>query len=74
MLPLVIKLLTATCRQPSFSKPRAAKKNLPSPRGRGIEVYESSGNIFADLGFEDPEEELRKAKVRSNDLDQKGLS
>lgn len=28
-----------------------------------IEVTPSSGNVFADLGFEQPEEELAKAKL-----------
>ena len=28
-----------------------------------IEVKESSGNVFADLGFEEPQEELAKADI-----------
>ncbi|MDX2225273.1 MAG: helix-turn-helix transcriptional regulator [Rhodospirillaceae bacterium] len=28
-----------------------------------VEVTESSGNVFADLGFDDPEEELARAKI-----------
>ena len=28
-----------------------------------VEIIEGSGNIFADLGFENPEEELARAKV-----------
>ncbi|OJU08521.1 MAG: XRE family transcriptional regulator [Alphaproteobacteria bacterium 64-11] len=35
-----------------------AKKREPE-----IEVTASSGNVFADLGFEQPEEELAKAKL-----------
>jgi len=30
---------------------------------KAIAVIESSGNVFADLGFSDPEEELTRAKL-----------
>ena len=32
---------------------------------RKIEVYEGSGNVFADLGLPNPEERLLKAKIVS---------
>ena len=32
----------------------------------GILVTESSGNVFADLGFTQPEEELTKAQLASH--------
>jgi predicted XRE-type DNA-binding protein len=34
-------------------------------RETGIAVTPGSGNVFADLGFADPEEELAKAKLAS---------
>jgi len=43
----------------------------------GEAITESSGNVFADLGFEDPEEELAKAKlvvVLSQVIAQTGLT
>ncbi len=33
----------------------------PSPPDDELPIVESSGNVFADLGFADPEEELAKA-------------
>ena len=38
-----------------------AKKQEPY-----IPVIPSSGNVFADLGFEEPEEELTKAQLASH--------
>ncbi len=32
----------------------------------GIPVSENSGNVFADLGFDQPEEELTKAQLASH--------
>ncbi len=31
--------------------------------GESVEYTESSGNVFADLGFDEPEEELAKAEI-----------
>jgi len=42
-----------------------------------IKITESSGNVFADMGFENPEEELAKAKLVyaiSKVIDAKGLT
>jgi len=39
----------------------ATKTRTPRAKREKIEV--SSGNVFADLGFEDSEERLRKAKL-----------
>ena len=41
--------------------PKATKARSAGTKGEKIEV--SSGNVFADLGFEDSEERLRKAKL-----------
>ena len=41
------------------------------------EITESSGNVFADLGFDEPEEELAKAQLTSlitTIIDRKGWS
>ena len=35
-------------------------------QARGIPVTENSGNVFADLGFAEPEEELTKAQLASH--------
>ncbi len=37
--------------------------------GRKIKVTPSSGNVFADMGFENPEEALTKAKIASRIYD-----
>lgn len=42
---------------------KSARTKRPSPQGEKVEI--SSGNVFADLGFEDSEERLIKAKVAS---------
>ena len=42
-----------------------------------VKVTRSSGNVFADLGFADPEEELAKAKLvsaLSEVIEEKGLT
>ena len=44
-------------------KRKVTKTNGPSTRSERVEV--SSGNVFADLGFEDSEERLLKAKLAS---------
>ncbi len=36
-----------------------------SKRASNASVTESSGNVFADLGFSNPEEELAKAQLAS---------
>jgi predicted XRE-type DNA-binding protein len=38
---------------------------MAKKRGREIAVTPGSGNVFADLGFAEPEEELAKAKLAS---------
>ena len=43
--------------------PKATKARSAGTKGEKIEV--SSGNVFADLGFEDSEERLLKAKLAS---------
>lgn len=40
--------------------------NPGSKAGTTIPVTESSGNVFADLGFDAPEEELAKAQLASH--------
>ena len=42
---------------------KAAKSESPRLKSEKIEI--SSGNVFADLGFEDSEERLLKAKLAS---------
>jgi predicted XRE-type DNA-binding protein len=42
---------------------KSAKTKRPSPKREKVEI--SSGNVFADLGFEDSEERLLKAKLAS---------
>lgn len=39
---------------------------MAKKRQREVEVTPSSGNIFADLGFDQPEEELAKAKLAAH--------
>jgi predicted XRE-type DNA-binding protein len=38
---------------------------MAGKRETGIAVTQGSGNVFADLGFAEPEEELAKAKLAS---------
>src|SRR5881394_17591 len=45
------------------AKPKATKPKSPGTKSEKIEI--SSGNVFADLGFEDSEERLLKAKLAS---------
>lgn len=55
------------------TKPKSAKTSRPSRKRSKIEI--SSGNVFADLGFEDSEERLLKAKLASKIaqlIDEKG--
>src|SRR2546423_15101516 len=42
---------------------KSARTKRPSPKREKVEI--SSGNVFADLGFEDSEERLLKAKLAS---------
>ena len=42
---------------------KARVKRTRKPRARRERVVSSSGNVFADLGFEDSEERLLKAKL-----------
>jgi predicted XRE-type DNA-binding protein len=52
---------------------KSAKTKRPSPKREKIEI--SNGNVFADLGFEDSEERLLKAKLASKIaqlIDEKG--
>lgn len=42
---------------------KATKTKSPGAKSEKIEI--SSGNVFADLGFEDSEERLLKAKLAS---------
>jgi predicted XRE-type DNA-binding protein len=42
---------------------KATKARRPGAKSEMIEI--SSGNVFADLGFEDSEERLLKAKLAS---------
>lgn len=39
------------------------RKGLKKKRLKGIEYYEGSDNIFADIGIPNPEEALAKAKI-----------
>jgi hypothetical protein len=48
---------------------KSAKTKRTSTRREKIEI--SSGNVFADLGFEDSEERLLKAKLASKIAQQK---
>ena len=41
------------------------KTRANKARRRAIKITESSGNIFADLGFPNPEQELLKAQLTS---------
>jgi predicted XRE-type DNA-binding protein len=41
------------------------KTSANKARRRAIKITESSGNIFADLGFPNPEQELLKAQLTS---------
>ncbi len=42
---------------------KRARNQAETAAGGEIEFYVSSGNVYADLGFEDPERELAKAKL-----------
>jgi predicted XRE-type DNA-binding protein len=42
---------------------KAAKTNRTNKSGRAIPVTRGSGNVYADLGFENPAEELAKAEL-----------
>jgi predicted XRE-type DNA-binding protein len=42
---------------------KSARTKRPSPKREKVEI--SSGNVFADLGFEDSEERLLKVKLAS---------
>jgi hypothetical protein len=46
-----------------MSTRKATKASRPGAKSEMIEI--SSGNVFADLGFEDSEERLLKAKLAS---------
>jgi predicted XRE-type DNA-binding protein len=38
-------------------------RGKPKPEGEPVAIEESSGNVFADLGLENPEELLAKAEL-----------
>ena len=44
-------------------KARHDATNTKTPRMKSEKIEISSGNVFADLGFKDSEERLRKAKL-----------
>lgn len=44
---------------------RATRYQAESGKEEAVTVSRSSGNVFADLGFANPEEELAKAKLAS---------
>jgi predicted XRE-type DNA-binding protein len=44
-------------------KAKSKATNTRKPKSRGEKVETSSGNVFADLGFQDAEERLLKAKL-----------
>lgn len=50
---------------------KSAKTKRTSARREKIEI--SSGNVFADLGFEDSEERLLRAKLVSKIAQQKSV-
>jgi predicted XRE-type DNA-binding protein len=46
-------------------RPSPKGRKTKRPRGSGEKIEISSGNVFADLGFEDSEQRLLKAKLAS---------
>lgn len=51
---------------PQQRSPRSARRSTSRKQEPEIPVTPSSGNVFADLGFAEPEEELAKAELASH--------
>jgi predicted XRE-type DNA-binding protein len=69
--------MAKTAESTRTKRHKIAKEEALTPCRQEETITESSGNVFADLGFENPEEELAKAKLvvaLSKVIEQTGLT